>query len=107
MPTEKDAFIKYSKEHPDMQWVRKGNWHRGIEIVKVEAITEYTSKGSFFIQRFIDNPLLIDGRRFSLGILTAVTSINPLRLYINEDWVVRFCKQPYHPFDPANKDKFI
>ena len=47
-----------------------------------------------FIQQYIDDPLLIDGRRFDIGIYTAVTSINPLRIYINQgDWLVRYVQQ--------------
>ena len=48
------------------------------------------SKEDILLQEFIDDPLLIDGYRFDIGVYTAITSINPLRVYMfNTDWRVK------------------
>lgn len=39
---------------------------------------------------YIDNPLLIDGFKFDLRVYVALVSINPLRIYMYEDGLVRF-----------------
>ena len=60
------------------------------------------------MQVYVDDPLLIDGYKFDIGIYTMITSIDPLRIYVFEgDVLLRFCPEKYHPFDPENKDKYV
>ncbi|GCB80425.1 hypothetical protein scyTo_0018114, partial [Scyliorhinus torazame] len=68
---------------------------------------ELNSRGTF-LQEFITHPLLIDGRKFDIGVYTILTSIKPLRVYIYEEEVIlRFCSQEYYPFDPTNVKKYV
>ncbi|CAH0383117.1 unnamed protein product [Bemisia tabaci] len=106
LPNQKTALLDYVKKHPQKLFVQKSNSHRGIRIQKVEDLNLNTPET--FVQEFIHNPLLVDGFKFDVGIYTIITSIDPLRLYIyNGDFLLRFCPEKYHPFDPQNLNKYV
>lgn len=60
LPKDKDKFLAHSKEHPDKLWVKKSNDHRGIRVESTESMNLDTA--GTFVQEFIHNPLLIDGK---------------------------------------------
>lgn len=100
------GYIFQAKLHPNKMWVQKKNTHRGIKIKKTTEL-DLQSEGTF-VQIYIDNPLLIDGRKFDIGIYAIITSINPLRVYIVDDEALyRFCPKVYHPFDPYDTKKYV
>lgn len=106
MPEEKNALLRFASENPDKSFVQKSNAHRGIEIRKVEEID--MSNGETFVQEFIDKPFLVDGYKFDIGVYTAITSVDPLRIYVYKaDVLFRFCPVKYYPFDPKNLDKYV
>ncbi|KAK3611317.1 hypothetical protein CHS0354_029967 [Potamilus streckersoni] len=106
IPKDKDKFLKYARDNPGKMWVQKNNNHRGIKILTVDEL-DLETEGSF-VQEYVSKPLLIDGRKFDIGIYTILTSINPLRIYVVKgDILVRFCSQDYHPFDAQVVDKYV
>ena len=55
---------------------------------------------------YLDKPFLIDGFKFDLRVYVAVTSINPLRIYMFEDGLVRFATAKYTEIVDTKKAKF-
>jgi len=47
------------------------------------------------VSEYIANPMVIDGYKFDLRIYVALTSINPLRIYIYEEGLTRFATCKY------------
>lgn len=54
-------------------------------------------KQSSIVCEYIHNPLLLDGYKFDLRIYVALMSVNPLRIYIYEEGLVRLATVKYNP----------
>jgi hypothetical protein len=50
---------------------------------------------SFVVSRYIENPLLLNGHKFDLRIYVAITSYEPLRVYVYREGLVRFASEKY------------
>ena len=54
--------------------------------------------GQSEVQEYIGSPLLLDGRRFTIGIYFAPLSIEPLSVWVHEEeWLVLVATTPWSP----------
>ena len=60
---------------------KKIHTHMKKKVVKEDPI---------IVQSYIQNPFLINGYKFDFRIYVLVTSINPLRIYLYKDGLVRY-----------------
>lgn len=63
---------------------------RGQGIKIVNQWWEIPKWHSVIIQRYISRPKLINGLKFDLRIYVLLTSINPMRIYVYKEGLVRF-----------------
>merc|ERR1711991_1197340 len=49
----------------------------------------------YVVQKYIERPLLIHGRKFDIRIFVLVVSLDPLVVFLNTDCYVRFASVPY------------
>jgi tubulin polyglutamylase TTLL5 len=80
-------------------WIMKpagSSQGRGIHIVTdVSQIPQGNTLDNSIIERYINNPLLIDGYKFDLRLYVAVTGFEPLKLYLHKEGLARFATEPY------------
>ncbi|CAD0197651.1 unnamed protein product [Chrysodeixis includens] len=105
-PKDKRNFLEYAKNNPKAMFVEKNNHHRHVLLKNVSDIDlKNTTK---FVQEYMQNPFLVDGHKFDIGIYVVITSVNPLRVYwYKGDAIFRYCPAKYHPFDAGNLDKYV
>ena len=71
-------------------------------ISKISQIKKWASRNGdaagsnqYVVSRYIDQPLLVGGRKFDLRIYVLVAGYNPLRAYIHKQGFARFCTARY------------
>ncbi|CRK87060.1 CLUMA_CG000870, isoform A [Clunio marinus] len=106
LPDMLDEFKAYVEKNPTKQFITKNMYNRGVRMIDSEDATNNSEIK--FVQEFMGKPLLIDERMFDIGLYVVITSIDPVRVYrYNNDVLLRFCPQPFYPFDSKNIKKFV
>ncbi|XP_033102981.1 tubulin polyglutamylase TTLL5-like isoform X2 [Anneissia japonica] len=94
-PSEFDDFtVAHNKD--------KGTWivkpvasSRGRGIFLLNHPQHLPLDENLVVSRYLKNPLLIDGFKFDLRLYVAITSYDPLRLYLYEEGLARFATVQY------------
>jgi len=80
----------------DNTWIIKPtNSSQGKGIYIVDQLSEVPIDEPAIISRYIKNPLLINGLKFDLRLYVMVTSLEPWRVYIYNEGLVRFAVDEY------------
>merc|ERR550519_665223 len=68
---------------------------RGAGIKVVNKWSQIPKTRPLIVQRYVARPYLINGTKFDLRLYVLVTSVNPLRIYLYDDGLVRFASNKY------------
>lgn len=90
--------------NPEIIWIVKPpGKSQGKGIFLTNDPNELPVGQSYVACRYIDNPMLIGGLKFDLRIYVAVTCIDPLRIYIYKEGLVRFATSSYNTDQLSNR----
>ncbi|UYV75250.1 TTLL1 [Cordylochernes scorpioides] len=123
LPADYNMFVEEFRKNPSSTWIMKPcgksmiimeTWEdcgvpaQGVGIFLINKLSQLKKwsrdspsfnpaavKESYVISRYIDNPLLIGGKKFDLRIYILVTSFRPLKVYIYKLGFCRFCQVKY------------
>jgi tubulin polyglutamylase TTLL1 len=105
LPADYSLFVEEFRRNPNTVWIMKPTGKaqgKGIFIInKLSQIKKWstprvTSEAmNYVISRYIENPLLIGGKKFDLRIYVLVTSYRPLKVHVHRDGFARFCNVKY------------
>lgn len=112
LPADYNLFVEEFRKNPNNTWIMKPcGKARGIGIFLVNKLSQLkkwsrdgkgnsfqppTAKETYVISKYIDNPLLIGGKKFDLRLYVLVTSFRPLKVYMYKLGFSRFCTVKYN-----------
>lgn len=78
----------------------KGRGGDGIFLVrKFSELPKAALQSEFIVQRYLDNPYLIDNKKFDFRIYVVIKGIDPLEAYLCDEGLARFCTTNYRKPD--------
>jgi hypothetical protein len=88
LPADLDDFKLDLAQNPKAVYIRKpvaSSRGRGVRVVTDPHALDAASLSDVILQHYIPNPLLIGGCKFDLRVYVAVTSVDPLRVYVYKE----------------------
>eukprot|EP01120_Amphizonella_sp_Union-15-10_P010518 TRINITY_DN421_c0_g1_i1.p1 TRINITY_DN421_c0_g1~~TRINITY_DN421_c0_g1_i1.p1 ORF type:complete len:480 (-),score=66.72 TRINITY_DN421_c0_g1_i1:26-1390(-) len=116
LPEEFEEFTRFYKNRGDERIpfiIKPSRCARGDGIIcithvsEIEKNSEYIQKQTPVAQEYIMNPLLLDGYKITFRIYVAVTSFDPLRIYIYPKGLTRICSERYTVELDSFKNSYI
>lgn len=96
LPSDLKELGEEMARHKQQLWIVKpAASSQGKGIFLTNNIQSIPSKQAMIASHYLASPLLIDGVKFDLRIYVAVTSVNPLRVYMYKEGLARFATQKY------------
>ncbi|XP_051890605.1 polyglutamylase complex subunit TTLL1-like isoform X2 [Pristis pectinata] len=123
LPGDYNLFVEEFRKNPTSTWIMKpcGKAQgKGIFLInKLSQIKKWSrdsrtttfispaGKEAYVISLYIDNPLLIGGKKFDLRLYVLVTSYRPLKCYMYRLGFCRFCTMKYTPSTSELDNMFV
>ena len=99
-------FKNYKLDLNDLWIVKPIDLFSGKGVHIFQSLKEEI-KGKYVISKYINNPHLINGKKYDLRLYVLVTGLKPLRIYLNKEGLVRIAADDYSLKSKTIDNKFI
>jgi tubulin polyglutamylase TTLL4 len=96
LPADRPGLERAAAAAPDAVWIQKpysSSCGKGIRLVRRPG--RIRRRARCVVSRYVRAPFLIDGFKFDLRLYALVTCMDPLRVYLNDDGLVRFATERF------------
>ena len=94
LPEERTELVKAFPS--SALWIKKpAASARGIGIKVIRKVPQQKAGKKAVVQKYVMNPLLINGLKFDLRFYVVVASVDPLRIYVYDNGLVRLATSKY------------
>lgn len=108
-PYDYNLAIDYARSHPNTIYILKpvrGSMGRGIEMTR--TLRDSMRYDRIVCQVYMKEPLLLDRFKFDLRVYVLVASVEPLRIYVYNEGLVRLATRHYaYPNRTNIRDKYM
>jgi len=95
------------KDIKNLWLVKPAASSRGKGIKLLTNVENLPKKNKYIVSHYIYNPHLINGKKYDLRLYLLVTGFTPLKIYLFDNGLARFCTEKYDLNFNKMKDKFI
>ena len=103
--TIKKKFSDYRQKTGNLWLIKPKSSSEGRGIHMFNSLEE--EKGSYLITKYIENPHLLNGKKYDFRIYVLITSANPLCIYIYKQGLVRIASKNFSLSSKNLNSKFI
>lgn len=100
LPADYSLFVEEFRRNPSVWIMKPATKARGIGIFIINKLSQVkkwasnkwasvTLREAYVISRYIENPMLIGGKKFDLRLYVLVTSYRPLKVYLHREGFAR------------------
>jgi Tubulin-tyrosine ligase family len=110
IPDDFNDYVNTHSLNPSRTYISKssrGKQGTGIKLLNTcldLGVEKLGIRDDMVIQRYLDDPLIIDGKKHDLRLYLIILSVEPLIAYVNEEGLARFCTKNYKK--PKKDDDF-
>uniref|UniRef100_A0A8D8UIQ4 Tubulin polyglutamylase TTLL6 n=1 Tax=Cacopsylla melanoneura TaxID=428564 RepID=A0A8D8UIQ4_9HEMI len=104
IPWQADDLYKHVKTNKEVYIFKptRGAEGKGIKLFATEDEARRIIYQDSVVQVYVPNLLLMDGYKFDLRVYVLITMIDPLRIYVYNNGLVRLATYPYAPPNSSN-----
>ena len=95
LPDEVQDLEMHMRHFPNQTFICKPSRGRGGEGItlarKFSDLPKLAFTQEFLIQRYVENPLLINSKKFDVRLYVVIKGVDRIEAYMCEEGIVRFC----------------